>query len=82
MHAWVLAYAVSMDLFITALQAVKQHFSDIPAKFKTSSLVEFQENEITLDIQDRKKLNQEGWIIDEVFLPAIVSLYWIQVWWL
>ena len=79
MHAWVLAYAVSMDLFITALQAVKNHFSDT-AKFKTSSLVEFQENEITLDIQDREKLNQEGWKIAEVFLPAIVSLYWIQVW--
>ena len=72
-----------MDLFITALQAVKNHFSTIAnAKFITSSLVEFQKDEITLDIQDREKLNQEGWEIAEVFSPAIVSLYWIQVWWL
>ena len=70
-----------MDLFITALQAVKKEFSST-AKFQTSSTVVFQENEITLDIKDREELNQEGWKITEVFSPAIVSLYWIQVWWL
>ena len=81
MHALVLAYVVSMDLFTTTLQAVKNHFSST-AKFHTSSKVVFQEDEITFSIPDSEKLNQEGWKITEVFSPATVSLYCIQVWWL
>ena len=80
MHVLVLAYVVSMDLFTTTLQAVKNHFST--AKLDTSLKVVFQEDEITLSIPDSEKLNQEGWKITEVCSPAIVSLYCIQVRWL
>ena len=81
-NAWVLAYAVSMDLFTTTLQVVENHFSAIAKLHILPVKVVFQEDEITLSIPDREKLKQEGWKITEVFSPATVSLYYIQVWWL